>query len=187
VTLTAPGVPLPDSAVPLADERLALRWFVASDAPALVEICRDPEILRWTFMPEKFDRRSARTWIERRDQARRFGRTAAFAVVDNASGALVGQCGIAVDRPRNTAEAFYWVAAPARGRGIASAALEMVVRYAFETLGIDRVELKIDPANTASQGVARATRFTYEGTLRSDQPFKGRRMDSQLWSRLPND
>jgi RimJ/RimL family protein N-acetyltransferase len=181
------ATPLPEPNAALVDGAVALRWFRRGDAPALVQICRDPEIPRWTYMPEDLDVSRARTWIERRQQARRFGVTASFAVVEPPSTTLVGQCGVGLDRQRNAGEAFYWVAAAARGRGVARAALGLVVAYAFDTLGLERVELKIDPANLASQAVARATGFTYEGTLRSDQPFKGRRMDSQMWSRLPSD
>jgi RimJ/RimL family protein N-acetyltransferase len=177
----------PDLRPAVADDLVALRWFERKDAAALVEICRDPEIPRWTYMPADLDLRAARAWIERRAQGRRFGRTATFAVIDRQRDALAGQCGVAIDRSRNAGEAFYWVAAESRRKGVATAALRQVVRYAFETLTIDRVELKIDPENAASQGVARVAGFTYEGTLRSDQPFRGRRMDSQIWSRLPTD
>jgi RimJ/RimL family protein N-acetyltransferase len=178
---------LPEPAPPLTDGTVLLRWFRRSDAATVVAICADPEIPRWTYMPDDLDVRSARAWIDRREQARQFGITATFAVVERASRAVVGQCGVGLDRQRNAGEAFYWVGAPARGRGVARAALRLVVRYAFETLGLERVELKIDPGNTPSQAVAVACGFTYEGTLRSDQPFKGRRMDSQIWSRLPDD
>jgi RimJ/RimL family protein N-acetyltransferase len=181
------NAPLPETNQPLAAGAILLRWFQRKDASALVEICRDPEIPRWTYMPENMDVRGARAWIDRREQARRFGRTATFAVIDREEDRLAGQCGIGIDRSRNAGEAFYWIAGYARRRGFATGALLLVVRYAFETLGLERVELKIDPANEASQGVARAAGFIYEGTLRSDQPFKGGRMDSQMWSRLPTD
>jgi RimJ/RimL family protein N-acetyltransferase len=185
--MSARATPLPEPERALVDGAVLLRWFKRGDAAAIVEIVRDPEIPRWTYMPEDLDVPRARTWIERRQQGRRFGITATFAVVDLETARLVGQCGLGLDRQRNAGEAFYWVAAPARGRGVARTALGLVVEYAFETVGLERVELKIDPDNLASQAVARATGFTYEGTLRSDQPFKGRRMDSQMWSRLPSD
>jgi RimJ/RimL family protein N-acetyltransferase len=178
---------LPEPKPPLTDGIVLLRWFRRGDAAAVVDICADPEIPRWTYMPDDLDVRSARAWIDRRAQSRQFGITATFAVVECASLDVVGQCGVGVDRHRDAGEAFYWVAAPARGRGIARNALGLVVQYAFGALALARVELKIDPANAPSQAVARGAGFTYEGTLRSDQPFKGRRMDSQVWSRLPSD
>jgi RimJ/RimL family protein N-acetyltransferase len=179
--------PFPEPPAALVDGDIALRWFRRDDAPQIVELVRDPEIPRWTYMPDDLDVRGARAWVDRRNHARRFGRTATFAVVDCGTGLLLGQCGVGYDRARNAGEAFYWIGAPARRRRVATRALGLVVRYAFECAGIERVELKIDPGNAASQGVARASGFTYEGTLRADQPFKGRRMDSQIWSRLPSD
>jgi RimJ/RimL family protein N-acetyltransferase len=178
---------LPEPDPPLTDDLVTLRWFRRADAQRLVEICRDAEIPRWTFMPDDFDLEGARMWVERRQYARRYGVAASFAVCDAETVTFVGQCGVSIDRPRNAGEAYYWVAAPARRRGLARHALALVVGYAFGGLGLERVECRIDPANAASQAVVQSCGFTYEGTLRSDQPFKGRRMDSQLWSRLPTD
>jgi RimJ/RimL family protein N-acetyltransferase len=185
--MSARPAPLPDPPKPFSAGDVVLRWFKRADAAALVEVCADPEIQRWTYMPAELDTRAAKSWIDRRNQARQYGITATFAVVDEPSGSLIGQTGVGVDRQRNAGEAFYWVAAPARGKGVARAALTLVVGYAFDHLGLERVELKIDPANRASQAVASGCGFTYEGTLRSDQPFKGRRMDSQVWSVLPGE
>jgi RimJ/RimL family protein N-acetyltransferase len=185
--MSARPAPLPDPPKPFAVGDVALRWFKRGDANTLVEVCADAEIQRWTYMPVELDTRAAKNWIDRRNQARQYGITATFAVVDEPSGTLIGQAGVGVDRQRNAGEGFYWVAAPARGHGVARTALTLVVDYAFGTLGLERVELKIDPANRASQAVASGCGFTYEGTLRSDQPFKGRRMDSQIWSMLPGE
>jgi len=96
---------------------------------------------------------------------------------------LVGQCGVGLDRQRKRRRSVS-TGSPRRRAAAASAPhprSTLVVRYAFGSLGLERVELKIDPANFASQGRGGVRPgFTYEGTLRSDQPFKGHRMDSQI-------
>jgi RimJ/RimL family protein N-acetyltransferase len=49
---------------PLAGSRVALRQFQVGDAAAIAESCRDPDIPRFTMMPEGLTEDQARQWIE---------------------------------------------------------------------------------------------------------------------------
>ena len=51
-------------------------------------------------------------------------------------------------------ELGYWVKAGARGRGVATRAVVLVARFAFDELGAARVQLVTEPDNLASQRVA---------------------------------
>ena len=75
----------------------------------------------------------------------------------------------------------------ARGRGIATDALKLLTRWAFDQLGLQRLQLKADPDNAASQRVAEKAGYQREGLLRSSFVVRGRRSDSVLYSRLPTD
>jgi RimJ/RimL family protein N-acetyltransferase len=182
--------PIPDPDPPLAGGRIRLRWLREDDAPAVVAACRDPEIPRWTYMEEGLTRRRAAGWIERSNRLRVEGAGARFAIVgrDGADdGRFLGQVGLSVDWLRVSGETFYWVAATARRRGVATTALRLVSRWALGSLGLERLELLTDPQNRASQRVAERAGYVREGTLRSYQPFKGRRMDAVVFSLLPAD
>lgn len=173
---------------PLSDGVAALRPLSPADAAAIAEACADPIIPRYTFMPEGLTSGQAGEWVERRIAAWRDGRVAGFAIV--ASGYpddLWGTIGLEVDHHRVSGEVFYWVAAHARRRGLATRSVGLISTWAFEELGLGRLELLTHTDNQASQAVARAAGYSYEGTMRSHQPFKGRRMDSVLFSLLPND
>lgn len=50
---------------PLAGIQAALRPFRVSDAAAIAECCRDPDIPRFTMMPEAMTEDQARQWVER--------------------------------------------------------------------------------------------------------------------------
>jgi RimJ/RimL family protein N-acetyltransferase len=179
--------PIPDPDPPLADGRVRLRWLREDDAPAVVTACRDPEIPRWTFMEAGLTRRRAAGWIERAARLRAEGAAARFAIVGADGDRFLGQVGISIDWLRVSGETFYWVAAPARGRGVATTALRLVSGWALGSLGLERLELLTDPRNRASQRVAERAGYVREGTLRSYQPFKGRRMDAVVFSLLPGD
>jgi RimJ/RimL family protein N-acetyltransferase len=75
----------------------------------------------------------------------------------------------------------------ARGRGIASRAVRLMARWAFDELGIARLEMTCAPDNPASQRVAERCGFTREGVMRSHMPFKGGRRDTVVFSLLPGE
>jgi RimJ/RimL family protein N-acetyltransferase len=175
-------------ALPLTDGVIALRRFELTDAPAIVEACRDPEIPRWTFMPEGLTVPQARAWIERAFDALQHARVVRLAIVDARDGSFLGQVGIGdLDWEQQVGEIFYWVAAPARGRGVATRATRLLTAWGFEELRLARIEITVDPENERSQRVAKGAGFTREGVLRSYQRFKDGRMDVVMFSRLPSD
>jgi RimJ/RimL family protein N-acetyltransferase len=167
---------------------MALRPFALSDAAAIAEACRDPEIPRWTFMSDGLTVPQAREWIERAHDMLTRARAVRLAIVDANDGTFHGQIGVGrLDWEQQRGEIFYWLAASARGRGIATAAVRALTPWAFEVLNLARIEIIVDPGNPASQRVAAAAGYEREGVLRSYQWFKDRRMDAVMFSRLPTD
>lgn len=57
----------------------------------------------------------------------------------------------------------YWVGAPHAGRGYMRDALPLVVRHAFEDLGLHRIEANIQPENEPSIALVRGAGFRREG------------------------
>jgi RimJ/RimL family protein N-acetyltransferase len=179
---------LPLDELPLRDAAVTLRLFEASDATAISVACRDPEISRWTFMPDELTVPQAKEWIERAHDALKRAHSLRLAIIDNVDGEFLGQIGVGrLNWEQQVGEIFYWLAAPARGRGVAARGARLVSEWAFSTLNLARLEIIVDPRNEASQHVALAAGFTREGVLRSYQRFKDGRMDAVMFSRLPND
>jgi len=56
------------------------------------------------------------------------------------------------------------------GQGLATEATAALTRVAFAVAGVDRVEVRVDPANTASLAVPRKLGFVEEATLRRRLP-----------------
>lgn len=171
---------------PLSGAHVTLRPFVTTDAAAVAESCQDPEIPRFTMMPEGLTVAQAAHWIE---QARRRWAQgiARFAVTIRPSDRCSGQIGMQFDLAAQRAEAFYWLDRRARGRGIASEALNLVTDWAFRGHQIVRVQLVTHLDNIASQRVAQRCGFTREGVLRAWEPVKDQRPDVVMWSRLVSD
>ena len=164
-----PGVaPLAFPHPPLSDGVIALRAWTPADVPAIVEACQDHEIPRWTLVPSPYGEAEARAFLRRVASGRDDGVRATFAAVDAADhGALLGSAGLqAIDWEQRAADLGYWVAAPARGGGVATRAVELLVEWAFDSLGLERVELRTNEGNAASQAVAARAGFSRtEGPL----------------------
>jgi RimJ/RimL family protein N-acetyltransferase len=174
----------------LGDGSLVLRPWRPEDVPRVAEICRDSEIARWTRVPSPYTEEHARAWIEQtvRDWDARRGE-AAFAVEDAAGGPVLAAIGLRLlhEEYGVRGSVGYWVAAEARGRGVATGALRLVSRWGLRELGLPRVELVTDPDNVASQRVAEKAGFRREGVLRGYLQMAEGRRDCVIFSVLADD
>jgi RimJ/RimL family protein N-acetyltransferase len=171
----------------LRDGSLLLRPWRLEDVPRVAHICSDPEISRWTRVPSPYTEEHAQGWIEQtvRDWDSGEGE-AAFAVTK--SGEVVGAIGLRLHEDYAVHGSIgYWVAAEARGRGVATDALRLVSRWGLRDLGLPRVQLVTDPENEASQRVAEKAGFSREGLLRSYLKVPNGRRDVVMFSLLADE
>lgn len=163
---------------------MTLRPWRESDIPAIARACQDPEIPRWTNVPSPYTEEHARDFVTHGVPGRAYDLQ--LAIVDAESDEPLGSIGLFANR-EGVGEVGYWVAAPARGRGVAVRALRLVVAWGFEERRYARIQLHTLPGNTASERVAEKAGFTREGLLRSFTEFKGRRTDITMFSLLPGE
>jgi RimJ/RimL family protein N-acetyltransferase len=157
------------SGEPLVDGPTALRPWRDSDVNALVAACQDPEIARWTRVPENYGEADARAQLMHRYDAIHAGTLAPFAIVSTSDASeLLGSISLlrlAWEHARG--EVGYWLAREARGHGHTTRAVRLICTWGFEALGLDRIELLAATGNPASQRVAERAGFTREAVLRS--------------------
>jgi [ribosomal protein S5]-alanine N-acetyltransferase len=90
-----------------------------------------------------------------------------LAVVEASTDRLVGTTGLhSAHWHHRRADAGYWTAPDARGRGFAARALKLVVDWAFEEFALVRIGLFADVENVGSQRVAERAGFEREGVMR---------------------
>jgi RimJ/RimL family protein N-acetyltransferase len=147
----------------------------------------DPEVVRFTRVPDPAPADFFDTWFARYEDGRANGTREAFAIVDDERTILGVALAPAIDRETATVELGYVIQAAARGRGIASRALALLTEWAFESLEAERIELYISPENEGSKRVAAKNGYMYEGTLRSMQFKQDVRADTEIWSKLSTD
>jgi RimJ/RimL family protein N-acetyltransferase len=172
----------------ISDGVVCLRLISDADIPAIVAAVQDPAIPRFTTVPDPYGEDEARQWQRMATTGLRAGTDLPALIVDASDDTLLGAVGLHnLDPETRRCSAGYWVAAPARGRGVARRALQLLSGFAFATLGVQRIELWIEPVNAASLRVAEEVGFTREGLLRSYMHVGGERRDMLMYSLLPDD
>jgi len=177
--------------VTLLDDVVVLRPWTRSEAGFIAGASKDAAIERYNG-PAPHSLADAVAVIESFERNwRAFAASGnptgvAFAIVDAASGELVGMCGVDDWSTTEVAQFGYWLAAGARGHGFATRAVMLMTGWLFK-LGAARIFLTIVSDNAASAAVARRARFTYEGTLRSHGVWQGRRQDVDVFAVLPRE
>ncbi|MBG6223880.1 RimJ/RimL family protein N-acetyltransferase [Arthrobacter sp. CAN_A2] len=178
--MTEPGrALLPDwPEVPPASGSVSLRQVEDRDAGMIRDLATDPYVPLIGTLPPMAGEEEALAYIARQRQRHPEGAGFSFAITDARTDRAQGVIGLWLrDYPLGRAQAGYAVAPAARGRGIATDALRALVSFAWTLPGLYRVELHIEPWNTASIGVARRAGFSYEGLLGSYLEIAGERRD----------
>lgn len=138
--------------------RVRLRSFAADDQAMVLELATDPSVATVTSLPSRATGREAADWIER--QRGRLGEGAGFSfcIADRETGRALGSIGLWTGAALNDgrATAGYLLAPSARGRHLARDALLALTEFGWTVPLLQRIELYIEPWNTASVRTAEA-------------------------------
>ena len=106
-----------------------------------------------------------------------------FAICRSVDDAIVGVINVnnIVRGSFLSASLGYYVGAEFHGRGYMQAGLQRLIEYAFNTMGLHRLEANIQPENIRSQQLVRRCGFEYEGLSRAFLFLDGRWRDHQRW------
>ena len=173
-------------AVTLSGEGVRLRRLVQSDVRDFHRISQDDEVITW-IDPSEFTPEKAQETLDRADELWLAGTAALFAITVAADDTLLGTINLHFYDPTR-ASLGYGVAPDARGQGLATRALTLVSRWAFEVAPeLVRQELWIMPGNEASIIVAERSGFQREGVFRSRFAYGDEFRDVIVYSLLRSD
>jgi RimJ/RimL family protein N-acetyltransferase len=170
----------------LGDGDITLRPWRLDDVQAFCAACEDDELPRWTGFPFRLTEGAARRLVEERMASFQTGTSAAFAVVDSATDRLLGSVSLLwIDWDSSLAQAAYWLAREARGRGVATRSLRLLTEWAVSDLGLAHVELTADVRNERSHRVAERAGFRRQGVRRASREIHGERIDEFVFLFAP--
>ena len=173
------------------DGFVRIRRFTTEDASPLYEAVHESvkQLCRWMVWcnPEySLDESKSFVWNSERDWDR--GERYSFVIEDSRDGSLVGSVGLSsIVLPHRFANLGYWVRTSRTGEGFARAGVLLAARFAFEKLGLERLELIVPVSNEASRRVAERAGAHCEGLLRKRLVLRGKLHDAALYSLLPED
>ena len=172
----------------LHTDRLWLRAFEDADADDLFALHSSAHVLRYWDSPPWSEPARAEKFIERCRQMALEGSGARLAVDRASDGAFIGWCCLTGWNPDyRSASLGYCYNDAAWGQGYATEAARAVLRWAYDTLDLNRVQAETDTRNVASARVLEKLGFVREGTLREDCIVDGVVSDSWVYGLLRRD
>jgi RimJ/RimL family protein N-acetyltransferase len=166
-----------------APEAVKLRPWTAADAEALIQIASDREV--WLNQRDRFPYPltipAAQLWL-----ADRLVESPRMTFAVTLDGKLVG--GVSLRRREDVhhicADLSFWVGKPFWNQGIATAAVNLAVEYAFNTVGLERLQVFVIDWTQAPAKVLQHCGFELEGRLRRYVLRDGRYGDALLYAKI---
>ncbi|MFJ3956895.1 GNAT family N-acetyltransferase [Arthrobacter sp. NPDC090010] len=167
---------------------LRLRPFAEADAEDLFALQSDADVLRYWDSPPWTDRTSVTRFMDGCRRMSEEGSGARVVIERISDHSFVGWCTFNSWNPEfRSASLGYCLNQSSWGRGYATEAARALLRWAFATLDLNRVQSETDTGNWASARVLEKLGFVLEGTLREDCIVNGDVSDSWVYGLLRRD
>ena len=103
-------------------------------------------------------------------------------------GALAGEIGLDfIDWSNRLTEIGYWLDAEVEGKGLVTKACRICIAYAFDSLELNRVQIRCATENLRSRAIPEKLGFTQEGVLRQIERLHDRYVDLVIYGMLANE
>ncbi len=178
-----------DQDILLENERALLRKRTPKDFEGTLALALDERIWKW-YPVLLNDETKFKTHFDEslRFQAEQYRYT--FTIIDKAQNAIAGSTTYQHISPKDKRLeiGWTWLGSDFQGTGLNANCKYLLLTYAFETLGCERIELKADVLNLPSVKAMEKIGATREGVLRSRmQMYGSRRRDTVYYSILKHE
>ncbi len=173
---------LPD----LDTEHLKLRKLNIGDVSAIHEYASDPEVASHTSWDVHRSQEDTRQYVNTLLQRQELGLAAIWAITEKGGdGRLIGECGFRTISPESArAEIVFVLNRKHWGKGYMSQATHAVLKFAYGTMGLNRVEALVDGEDIATMRVLKRSEMRLEGTMRQAVRVRGAYRDAKLFAGL---
>ncbi len=165
-------------------ERIFIRRVRSADRQAVLAMARTSQRLHHPWITPPQTNHMFRLYLRRMQRDNAEG----FLCCLQTTGELVGVVNL-MDISRGTflnANVSYYVDISHQGKGYMTEALNLVTRFAFDELGLHRLEAAIQPHNQPSRNLVQRCGFVYEGLAQDFLFIDGRWRDHERWARVDN-
>lgn len=178
-----------NTGVTLQNENILLRPTVESDFELLATLAKDKSM--WVYFTHDLsDKNDFETWFNDALKGKEAKTRLPFTVILKENNMVAGATsfGNFSVRDKRIEIGWTWFGPQFWGKGINTQAKYLMLKYCFEVLELERVELKTDVLNVPARNALLRMNITEEGVLRSHTLMtKGRRRDTIYYSVLKNE
>lgn len=172
----------------LNTNRLVLREIALGDTNAIYEIYSDPKVAEYDSFAPVRTIGEARNIIHNYRRDFKEKKQIRWGIVRKADNSMIGTCVFMnFDHTSRRCEIGCGLVSREWNKGFMAEALEPLVDYGFDVLGLNRIEAYIISGNSASVRLFRKLGFSYEGMVREREYFKGRFHNEIIMSMLRSD
>lgn len=171
--------------------QIAIRQFEPADAQAFFEAVKESvdHVSPWLpWCNAEYSLADAREWADSAAQAWAEGTDYRFLIEETGHGRILGSVGInSIDHRHRTGNLGYWIRKSALNQGVCTRAARLAIEFAFDSLGLHRIEVRCQLDNHASNIVAGRLGGVYEGIFRNKILVNGQSLPARCYSVIPAD
>ncbi len=172
----------------LRGDGVAIREPMRDDAETLFGWSGEAGVERWNPFDTPQNVADVRRMIDQFREYRATDLMYVFAIEDGRSGEVAGLTWLSAMVPPHRAEMGTWLGRSYWGTGIYRESKRLILPFAFDAIGVRRVEARIAKANVRAQRAFAALGAVREGVLRDGWVLRdGRVVDQYLYTLLAKD
>ncbi|MBB3057151.1 GNAT family N-acetyltransferase [Mucilaginibacter gotjawali] len=169
----------------LQGQGFKLRDWKTDDVEPLQKHADNPNIYSYLLdrFPHPYTMEAAKSWV-----SMMLNQNPQVNFVIDVDGHLAGVIGLEIreDVYRKTALLGYWISETLWGKGIMPLAIKLITTYAFENLGLIRIQAGVLSNNPRSMRALQKAGFTKEGVLKNNIIKNGIILDEHIFAALKN-
>ena len=169
----------------LQTERLILNQPKWDDVPTIVSYAGNIKIVENTrSMPYPYHEEDAISWIHMVNTGFKDKDQFIFALRLKSKNEFIGGVGLSLDVRNNRAELGYWIAVPFWNQGYATEAVSEILKFGFETLGLNKIVAVYLTTNSASGKVMIKNGMIKEAELKDHDVKRGHTAKDEVYVSL---
>jgi len=171
--------------------RIGIRRFRADDAGAMWSAVRESirELCEWmVWCKADYSFEDSSVFVSRCAAEWKENKSYSFVIFDQEDQSFLGSIALnGINHTHKLANVGYWIRTEKTRRGVASAAIGLIARFAFNHTELQRMEIVVPLGNRASIRAAEKAGATREGLLRSRVMLDGTARDAIMYSIVKED
>lgn len=180
--MTSQNPNFPDAVPELHADLVHLRELTEDDIPAWYERASDPESAALAGDPIPESAEMGFQWLQRNRERFREQTGIRWAIVPKGSTQSVGSIGLAItSKEKRIAELGFVIGRACWGKGFATSAAHLVVRFALDTLGLAEIRAELLQSNVASRRVLEKVGFRFERAITDFEQTDRGSLDGYLY------